>query len=120
MKFTFQRDRTVESTLGHCIEFKKGVPTYVPPELHRTVYDMGGEPSEPLAEETKQVVTAPEGATARAEAIEDAIRILVDTNNRDDFTGNGSPQVKSLEALLGWKPDAAERDAAWLAVQAGD
>ena len=37
MKFTLNRDRVHASVLGLSVEFKKGVPTHVPPELYAEV-----------------------------------------------------------------------------------
>lgn len=45
MKFTMRRDRVIVG-LGHAIEFTKDVPTYVPPELRKLVYESGGEPAD--------------------------------------------------------------------------
>lgn len=118
MKFTFQRDRTIESTLGHVLHFEKDVPQYAPPELHKLVLDSGGEPDEDIPEEVKKTSNTPSDPTERSEALQAAMKLLVENGQREDFTGTGAPQVKALEALLGWKPDSAERDAAWLAVQA--
>jgi hypothetical protein len=44
MNFILNRDRTVVSTLGHSVEFKKGVPTYVPPVLYAEVSAVGAMP----------------------------------------------------------------------------
>ena len=46
MNFVFHRDRTVASTSGHVIGFKKGEPQYVPPEARKDVLEAGGVPDE--------------------------------------------------------------------------
>lgn len=126
MKYAFTaRDRTIESTLGHVLFFQKGVPQHVPPELVKTVLDMGAEAvdDEALAEAAK--VMAPAGAkveptdpNARAEALAEAIALLVEAGKREAFTAGGAPHVKALNELLGWTPSSEERDTAWLAFQA--
>ena len=44
MKFTLNRDRVHASVLGLSVEFKKGVPTHVPPELYAEVQAFGAVP----------------------------------------------------------------------------
>ena len=46
MKFIFFRDKTVASTSGHTIGFKKGEPTHVPPEAIKDVISAGGVPED--------------------------------------------------------------------------
>ena len=59
----------------------------------------------------------PEGDELQA-AIRGAIEAL-DPNNPRHFTKGGKPEVKALEARLGFDISAAERDEAWTAVEAG-
>ena len=40
----------------------------------------------------------------------------LDKGNPDHFTNDGKPQVKAIEAVLGLRVTAAERDAAWAEV----
>lgn len=120
MKFIMHRDRVITG-FGHAIEFKKGEPTYVPPELRREVVEKGGEPadgSELPDDQVKKGPAEPDDPTERAEQLRTAIESLVEGGVREDFTAAGAPHTKSLTALLGWQPTAQERDEAWLAYQA--
>lgn len=120
MKFTMRRDRVIVG-LGHAIEFTKDVPTYVPPELRKLVYESGGEPADANAvidEPVKSNPGEPQDPEERREQLLEAIAALVEGGNRDDFTAAGAPHTKALTGLLGWQPTAQERDEAWLAHQA--
>lgn len=118
MNFTMQRDRTVASTLGHSIEFKKGVPTHVPPAMYDLVQQHGAVPDEeiPEPEETKTLV--PTDPVERTGLIQAAIEIIATRNRSEDFTANGAPHAKVLTAELGWPVDARERDLEWAKFQA--
>ncbi len=52
---------------------------------------------------------------SREQAIEDAINNL-EVGHEDHWTKAGKPEVKALEAALGFDISAAERDAAWESV----
>jgi hypothetical protein len=122
MKFVMHRDRTVPSTLGHVIEFKKGVPMHVPPALHRLVLEAGGEPEEELKEDPRDPKTPtgkvePGDPQEREKQILDAMEMLATENKRENFTAGGAPHNKALTALLGWAPDAKERDTLWTKFQ---
>ena len=112
MNFTMNRDRVVETTKGHVIGFKKGVPTYVPYACYDEVQAAGAVPEEEIPEDPAKVVADPQGAE-RDGLIAMAIEEVVLKNNSKDFTAAGVPHVKVLEAKIGFQIDAAERDAAW-------
>jgi hypothetical protein len=118
MKFVMLRDRTVVSTLGHAIEFKKSVPTFVPPALYAEVLAQGGVPEEELPEEDASKVVEPAEPHVRSEKIQAAIAALVERGKREDFTANGSPHPKALSTELGWPVASKERDAEWARFQA--
>lgn len=123
MKFTFARDRTISSTLGHCVFFPKGVATYAPPALHRAVMEAGGEPEDEMEDPrdptAKTGPAEPTDPEARGADIYAAIEMIVNKNNRDDFTANGSPHTKALSQLVGWKVTPDERDLQWAKFQRG-
>lgn len=68
---------------------------------------------EPAPAEKAAKVAKPEGDLLTA-AIVEAIGKL----QPDDFGRDGKPHVKAIEAVLGYDIAAADRDAAWSAVQA--
>lgn len=120
MKFTLNRDRTYASLLGRAIEFKKGVPTHVPPELYAEVQAIGAVPESEVPEDAQAAVTKePADAAARKADIFAAFEMLALRNERGDFTAGGSPRDNALEAILGWKLSAKERDALWAEFKAG-
>lgn len=113
MKFTMQRDRVVASTSGHAVAFKKGVPVYVPAEMHTEVMNLGAEPDEALPEPTAPVSKEPTDPAVRQKAIFGAFETIALRNRREDFTAGGTPHLKVLFTELGWPVDARERDQAW-------
>lgn len=121
MDFVMMRDRTVTSTLGHAVEFKKGVPTHVPPALYKEVLAQGGvsEDEMPDEDETKKTIEPTEPGE-RGELLREAIKIIVERARREDFGATGAPSVKVLATELGWPVNAQERDIAWAEFQAAD
>jgi len=118
MDFILHRDFTHASVLGHAVEFKKGVPTHVPPALYAEVRAIGAVPEGELPEETAVATSAePTDPTKRAEDILAAIGIMAERNSRDDFSATGAPRVPALAAVLGWKPTTQERDQLWARFQ---
>jgi hypothetical protein len=113
MNFTLNRSKTITSTLGHAIEFARGVPTHVPPALWAEVLAAGGIPEEDLPDEKRADTREPEDPTARRAAIMAAFEQLVLNKKREDFTGTGVPHAKALAVQMGFTIDAKERDALW-------
>lgn len=121
MKFVLARDRTISSTSGHAVEFKKGVPTHVPAEMYRDVIAVGAIPENEIPEdEVKASAGEPQNAADRAEMIQMAIETIVKRNKREEFTANGAPHGKALAAELGWAVSNKERDLQWAAFQNKD
>jgi hypothetical protein len=121
MKFVFQRNRVVASLYGHVLDFKKGVPTHVPPECYAEVVAAGGIPEDgeeldldPPKKEAKQEPVDP---VSRKKAIFDAFETLSLRGKRTDFTAGGAPHGKALEAELGWNVSNKERDLLWVEFQ---
>lgn len=111
--FVLNRDKTVVSTMGHAIEFKKGVPTHVPREMWADVQAIGAIPEEDLPEEEKKTDNAPNDPAERETLIFAAFEQIVLGNKREDFSGTGVPHAKTLEKVLGFKVDNKERDQLW-------
>lgn len=120
MKFTLHRDRVLASVLGLSVEFKKGVPTHVPPELHNEALAIGAEPEDELVEEKPATKTSePADPNKRKEEIFAAFEMLALRNERTDFTAGGAPRDQALESILGWKLSAKERDILWAEFKVG-
>jgi hypothetical protein len=60
----------------------------------------------------------PTGSDVRIEAVKDAIAKL-DPEDKASGLQSGLPDLAAIEAVLGWPPAAAERDAAWAEYQQG-
>ena len=114
MKFVMSRSRNV-SGFGHSVDFVKGEPTHVPPELYREVLAVGGVPEEEVdVDPAKQLgPNEPSDPVAREAALFEAFELLALNNKRGDFTAAGTPHPKALKNLLGWEVPNAERDTAW-------
>lgn len=113
MNFVLQRNRTVATLRGHVIEFKKGEPTYVPPDCYDEVIAIGAVPEEELVEAEQPAGSEPTELAARRSALFDAFDAIVLRNNSSDFTAGGVPGAKAVAAILGWTPDNKERTDAW-------
>lgn len=116
MNFILHRNRTLASKMGHSIEFKKGVPTHVPPECHEEALGMGAVPESELEDADQKDV--PLTDEEKSEKLVAAIEAMVGRNQRDDFTAAGLPHSKALAGIVGFPVDASQRDAAWAKFQA--
>lgn len=125
MKFVFPRDRVVSSVYGHVIHFRKGVPTHVPPEMHREVAAVGGVPEDGAEfdfdpEPQAKGVIEPTAPDERRAAIFAAFEAMVLRGKREDFTAGGQPHPKALARELGWSLSNKERDLEWVAFQTAE
>lgn len=120
--FVSNRDITVSSTLGHSLDFKKGVPTHVPPIMRKICIERGILPVEGVeeavvmleeAERGPKLHLAPDDVDERKEAIEKACREIAKRNHSDDFTGGGIPNANAVTAALGWKVNQVEIREIW-------
>lgn len=120
MKFTLGRDRSYASVLGHAVEFKKGVPTHVPPELYAEVQAIGAVPEDDIVEAAPAIKTnEPADPDKRKADVFAAFEMLALRNARGDFTAGGTPRDQALDPVLGWKLSAKERDVLWAEFKAG-
>ena len=120
MKFTLNRDRVHASVLGLSVEFKKGVPTHVPPELYAEVQAIGAVPDDEIEDAPSAVKTnEPQDPNKRKDDVFAAFEMLALRNSREDFTAGGAPHGGALESVLGWKLGAKERDILWAEFKVG-
>ena len=119
MKFILNRDKTVASTLGHCVAFKKGEPTHVPPDMYAAAIAAGAVPEDDLAEDVVKRPDHPTEPAEREAILFDVFAALVLRNSSDDFTAGGSPKESVLNAAAGFKVPAKEREAAWTKFKIG-
>lgn len=114
MKFTMPRNRTIASTCGLSVEFKKGEPTLVPPAMYAEVIAAGGVSETELTEDDMPPAkTTPEQLAEREQAMFEAFKAITRRGERDDFTAGGVPHPNALARELGWAPQPKEVKAAW-------
>lgn len=113
------RDYTLTSTKGHSIQFKKGEPTHVPPAMYADAIAIGAQPADgnapDLSEPPKRDGQGPADPAERQPLILEAIKKIVEANDRKDFTAAGSPTVKAIERELKFNVDGREVATAWQA-----
>lgn len=114
-KFVLNRNYTMATTHGHVINFIKGQPTDVPPQLVNDCVAIGADPVDGKVDVLgpEDVVVIPPSNLERRAALFDAFAQLEARNGRTDFTAQGYPSVKALEKLTGLEVDNKERDATW-------
>lgn len=114
MNFVLNRTRSLTSTKGHSIDFVKGVPVFVPPELYDEAISIGASPEEELPEEeSAKKSNEPNDQAERKAAVFAAFAAIVSRGRRDDFAASGGPNAKAVNDLLGWPMQAKERVTAW-------
>lgn len=113
-EFTLHRNYVLRTTKGHAISFKKGTPTYVPPICVEDAVAIGARPVaeeiDILPDDSPDVVLT---AQERMDKIAEAIQTMVARNERNDFTGSGLPDIRRMNAIVGFDVTKPERDAAW-------
>ena len=115
MRFKLPRDRTIASTCGIAIEFKKDEFHLVPPAMYAEVIAAGGVSENEIPEdELPPKPDTPEALADREALLFAAFEDLVKRNVREDFTAGGVPHAAVLKQKLGYHVDAKERDAAWV------
>lgn len=115
MRFMLNRNRTISSTCGLSIEFKKGELHLVPPSMYEQVIAAGGTPEVELTEEELPPKTAtPEALEAREAAMFKAFEAIATRNVREEFTAGGMPHNSVVARETGFAVSARDRDAAWL------
>jgi len=114
MKFVMPRDITIPSIFGHSVEFKKGVPTHVPPKLWPEAMAADG-----VAEDTELVLEAEKEQTAaeRLKQIFMAYEEIMKRGEPNDLAKGGEPHARVVSGLVGFSVSVAERDSSWAAFQ---
>lgn len=124
MKFVSNRNIVVRSTSGHSIDFKKGEPTYVPPQMREFVLEKGilpvdgeGLPVDPAENtvvlEEKPILLAPDDGDELDKQILAVVEKIVSRNNADDFAGGGCPSAKAVSHALHYKVDQKSVKKVW-------
>lgn len=117
--FSLHRDHVLRTTKGLSVRFKKGESVWVPPALTHDAVSIGAVPVDEAVDvidsgAPEQVILSPE---QRKDKIREAIRVMLQRNERNDFTANGYPDARRMKALTGFDVDTRERDDVWLQYQ---
>lgn len=121
-EYVLNRTYALRSLAGRVINFEKGVPAWVPPECEKEALQIGATPvdgpKDILDPEAAPVVElTPDERRAKIFA---AFKLLEARNERGDFTAQGVPNTKVLNALVGFEVLTKERDAEWVTYKQGD
>jgi hypothetical protein len=117
MRFKLHRNRTISSTCGISIEFKKDEFHLVPPAMYAEVIAAGGvAEDEDFVDDTPKPTNSPEVQADREAALFVAFDIIAKRNARNDFTAGGMPHLSVLAKAKGvtWEVTEKERNAAWV------
>lgn len=117
--FVLGRNYVLVSKSGRAIEFVKGKPVHVPPDVIKEAIGIGALPADGADAEQffkePELTKAPSDPQERGERIVEVIRKLVERNDRDDFTAAGYPNAKVVSKLLGWRVEPREVSVAYRA-----
>ena len=115
MRFMLPRNRTISSTCGLSIEFKKGQMHLVPPAMYDEVIAAGGVPESELEEdELPPKPITPEAQAEREKKLFEVYAKIAKRNARNDFSAGGQPHLSVLQRELGWEVTTKERDSTWV------
>jgi hypothetical protein len=109
VKMVLDRRAVLRHPSGHSFEFLPGQPLSIPPNCVKAVLGMGGRAAEDkemdLSEE--EVDHRPNyGPTDPEERIEEIVvkvKEMIENNQREDWTGTGTPNINVLSSRLGYK-----------------
>lgn len=122
MKFVLNRNYKLRSTSGHMLDITKGVPFDAAALLANELIAIGAEcldgKVDVLGEEKAEKI--PLSPAERETAILTAMTMMQEDNARNDFTAQGLPNVKRIEAIVGFDIDTKERDALWTKLRTGE
>lgn len=118
VKMKLNRDKTVASTLGHMITFKKGETVEVPMVMVRSCAEVGAERvdgKDAIVEIVEDIKAQPIDPGERLEDIGKVLEEIVTRNDTQEFTAAGVPHVKVVSKYVGYRVDKTEVVAAWKA-----
>ena len=113
-EFILNRNHRLISITGHSVQFVKGTPVYVPPELKAEVIAIGAQPVDGNTDvlEDEQVIVELT-AEERGELLIKAFKVLQERNGRGDFTGQGMPAIPALKKIVEFTPEKKEVETLW-------
>ena len=115
------------SLSGHTIQFEGPTkPVRVPPEAVAECMAIGAAPADEVdmpdlsgnkPDKLEKAAGEPQGEERKA-AIKEAIKDLVGVNDTATFDANGSPKLRAINAKVGFRINADERNMIWPEVKA--
>lgn len=111
-----QLDRTAilrHKATGMSFKFEPGKPVRIPPQCIKAAISMGarvvdGDTPDIFNEEKPQVNHGPIDPEERLEEIVEVVTQMIERNDRDEWTGTGTPSVPRVTELLGYKVQKSE------------
>ncbi len=115
-KMVLNRNHTLRTTTPFSVQFVKGVATEVHPAIVHLALSIGavmedGSDGVPEVKET-DAPAAPVGE-ARSKVLADMFEQFALRNQRGDFTASGLPDLRRLQAALGFDVDRKELIVEW-------
>ena len=112
-KMVLDRNAVLRHPSGQSVAFKKGEPTGVAPHMVRAAIGMGAKAFEGEVKIEEEEVDnkpyyGPSDPEERLEDLEKIIREMIQTNERSEWTGTGTPNIAKLTAKVGYKIQKAE------------
>jgi hypothetical protein len=107
-KMVLDRRATLRHLSGQSVTFEPGVPVGVAPQLVKSAIGMGakvvdGVTPNLLDEEPTPVNRGPIDPDERMQEITEVVAQMIERNDRDEWTGTGTPNVQRVTELLGYK-----------------
>lgn len=107
-KMVLDRRATLRHISGQSVQFEPGVPIGVAPQLVKTAIGMGakmvdGNTPDLSEDQPTPVNRGPIDPEERMEEIVEVVEKMIDRNDRDEWTGTGTPNVQRVTELLGYK-----------------
>lgn len=122
-KMVLDRRATLRHLTGQSIQFEPGVPIGVAPQLIKTAISMGakmvdGNTPDLSEDEPTPMNRGPVDPEERMQEITEIVSQMIERNDRDEWTGTGTPNVQRVTELLGYKVQKNEVVDAFAAARA--
>ena len=124
-QMVLDRRATLRHITGQSVTFEPGVPIGVAPQLVKSAISMGakmvdGKTPDLSEDEAAPINRGPVDPEERMEEITEVVAAMIQRNDRDEWTGTGTPNVQRVTELLGYKVQKNEVVDAFAAARAGD
>lgn len=120
-EFVLNRNYTLRSLHGRIVNFEKGVPVWVPPQVEKEALQIGALPVDGQKDilDAEEVVARELTAEERKAQIIAAFETIAHREDRADYTGQGMPNLEVLKVLTSFTVNSKERDAVWKEYKSG-